>query len=175
MAGAATRFATVTSYGSWLPGDARGYVQRGEVLPGNPELERHAFGKLAQPIVLFGPHDQDELMAGLLAACDEFGYRLFELSIESWHLHWILRHDDASRVDGRTAEESDAATVETRPHLGRRLLAARTEHRRGAVCRAGVHPAARGMPDDWGTVAPQPRGLNTHRAATKESPGEARG
>jgi hypothetical protein len=96
MARAATRFVTVTSYGSWLPGDARGYVQRGEVLPANPDLERHARGASVRPIVLFSPRDQGELMLAILAACDEFGYRLFELSIESWHLHWIVRHDDAA-------------------------------------------------------------------------------
>jgi hypothetical protein len=92
-----TRFVTVTSYGSWLPGDARGWVQRGELLPNNPALERHARGELAQSIVLFDPGEQQELMSALLAACDEFGYRVFELSIESWHLHWIMQHHDALR------------------------------------------------------------------------------
>ncbi|MGD0539955.1 MAG: hypothetical protein ABSB33_00420 [Tepidisphaeraceae bacterium] len=27
---------TTTSYGAWLPGDIRGYVQNGIVLPGDP-------------------------------------------------------------------------------------------------------------------------------------------
>lgn len=102
MAVGAIRFVTVTSYGSWLPGDARGWVQRGEVLLANPELERRARKELVQPIVLFSSQDQDELQSTLLAACEEFGYRLFELSIESWHLHWILRHDDtAASMVGR--------------------------------------------------------------------------
>jgi REP element-mobilizing transposase RayT len=70
-------------------------VQRGELLPTNPALERHARGELERPIVLFSPRDQEDLRSALLAGCDEFGYRLFELSIESWHLHWIVQHDDA--------------------------------------------------------------------------------
>ena len=28
---------TTTSYGTWLPGDARGYVDRGRILSGDPE------------------------------------------------------------------------------------------------------------------------------------------
>lgn len=37
------------------------------------------------------------------AAADEFGYRLTDLSIESWHLHWIVDHgyDPVADMVGR--------------------------------------------------------------------------
>jgi REP element-mobilizing transposase RayT len=90
-------FVTTTSYGSWLPGDARGYIQRGELLPASPALEQHAHSLLKHKPVLFTHDERDGLERALLAACEEFGYHLFDLSIESWHLHWIARHDDDAR------------------------------------------------------------------------------
>jgi len=102
MAESFVNFVTTTSYGSWLPGDARGYVERGELMPASPALEQHARCLLRQEPVLFSHDEGDRLERAILAACDEFGYRLFDLSIESWHLHWIVRHDaDAKSMIGR--------------------------------------------------------------------------
>ncbi|NOZ40371.1 MAG: hypothetical protein GXP24_09115 [Planctomycetes bacterium] len=45
---------TTTSYGSWLPGDARGYVQSGEILPAAPRLAAHARSLLqSEPVTFF--------------------------------------------------------------------------------------------------------------------------
>jgi hypothetical protein len=143
---AAIRFVTVTSYGSWLPGDARGYVQRGELLPASAELERHARGKLVQPVVRFNSRDQDDLMSALLTACGEFGYQLFELSIESWQLHWIVRHDDApasmiGRLKNRMRQRLKRGRIWGKGYWQRELssdeelLAAREYIRRHAGCR----------------------------------------
>jgi hypothetical protein len=33
---------TTTTFGSWLPGDVRGYVERGQTLPPAPRLESFA-------------------------------------------------------------------------------------------------------------------------------------
>ena len=32
---------TTTSYGTWLPGDVRGFVERGVILGGNPKLLKY--------------------------------------------------------------------------------------------------------------------------------------
>lgn len=89
---------TTTSYGSWLPGDARGYVQRGEILPPAPELAAHASALLKSPPVRFSVAEQAELFDALLNAAAEFGYTLSDASVESWHLHWIVGHDDPIEV-----------------------------------------------------------------------------
>lgn len=87
-------FVTTTSYGSWLPGDTRGYVQDGKRLPASPLLERHSKSLLVEPPVIFSIRDRELLLAAFLDACDEFGYKLFDLAVESWHLHWIVKHTD---------------------------------------------------------------------------------
>jgi hypothetical protein len=35
-------FVTTTTHGSWLPGDVRGYVERGQILPPSPTLAEFA-------------------------------------------------------------------------------------------------------------------------------------
>lgn len=68
---------TTTSYGSWLPGDPMRLAQ-----------SRNRMGE-RKPI-LFSIKQQTALFDALRRACDEFGYRLTDASIESWHLHWIV-------------------------------------------------------------------------------------
>src|SRR5690606_31606535 len=44
---------TTTTYGTWLPGDLRGYVEDGMILPANPNLLNHAKAMLVKAPVLF--------------------------------------------------------------------------------------------------------------------------
>src|SRR4051812_38645648 len=83
---------TTTSYGTWLPGDLRGYVQEGLVLPANPALLNHAKQMLKKAPVFFTPAQQERLFSAIVAACTEFRYSLEHLSIEQWHLHWVVGH-----------------------------------------------------------------------------------
>jgi hypothetical protein len=87
-------FVTTTAYGSWLPGDARGWVRDGQILPANPSYEQHAKKIMNDPAVHFSPDDRIRLLKSMRAACDEFGYGLRDLAIESWHLHWNVVHQD---------------------------------------------------------------------------------
>ena len=89
---------TTTSYGSWLPGDARGYVQRGEILPPAPRLAAHAQSLLKSEPVVFSTIEQAALYQAMMKAAFEFEYRLTDASVESWHLHWIIIHDDATKA-----------------------------------------------------------------------------
>ena len=84
---------TTTSYGVWLPGDIRGYVDSGIILPGDPNRLEQATQRMAgRTPVLFSIQQQQHLFAALRAAAEEFHYRLTDASIESWHLHWIVEH-----------------------------------------------------------------------------------
>jgi hypothetical protein len=99
----AISFITTTSYGTWLPGDLRGYVRRGIILPGDPELLERSRGLLKGVPVRFSIPERERLFESLVAACDEFGYRLSDVTIESWHLHMLLFHgeDKIETVMGR--------------------------------------------------------------------------
>jgi hypothetical protein len=84
---------TTTTYGTWLPGDLRGYVDNGKILPGDPnllELSRQRMG--AHAPVVFSATQQEQLFQALCAAADEFHYQLTDASVESWHVHWIVHH-----------------------------------------------------------------------------------
>jgi hypothetical protein len=87
-------FITTTSYGTWLPGSARGYVRNGHLLPEDAKLLELSRGLLKSRPVYFSPDERDRLFESLYTACEEFEYRLSDVAIESWHLHWILFHGD---------------------------------------------------------------------------------
>ena len=99
----AITFLTTTCYGTWLPGDLRGYVRKGVILPADPKLLKQSRSFLKSDPVLFSPHERDRLFESLVTAADEFGYRLTDAAIEAWHLHWIVwdGEDSASVMAGR--------------------------------------------------------------------------
>ena len=87
-------FVTTTSYGSWLPGDVRGYVEDGVPLPASPPLATYATARMKGDVVRFSNRESDELHHSIVAAACEFGYRLSDLVLEATHAHWIVAHDD---------------------------------------------------------------------------------
>jgi REP element-mobilizing transposase RayT len=87
-------FVTTTSHGTWLPGDMRGYVRKGKVLPGDPRLLELSRKHLQGGPVYFALTERVQLFEALIAACAEFRYKLSDVAIEPWHLHWIVFHGD---------------------------------------------------------------------------------
>ncbi len=84
---------TTTSYGTWLPGDFRGYVENGIILPGDPNRVELAIQRMnGKSAVIFSIEQQRRLFDALRSAADEFQYQLTDASVECWHLHWIVEH-----------------------------------------------------------------------------------
>ena len=94
---------TTTSYGTWLPGDVRGFVERGVILGGNPKLLEQSKELLSSSPVFFDTCQQEKLCLALVVAANEFGYHLHAVSIESWHAHWVVTHgrDGVATMVGR--------------------------------------------------------------------------
>ena len=94
---------TTTTYGTWLPGDLRGYVEDGIILPGNPARLEQAAQRMKGLPVLFTVEQQSILFDALRRAADEFGYELTDATIESWHTHWMCNHgyDSVETMVGR--------------------------------------------------------------------------
>jgi REP element-mobilizing transposase RayT len=94
---------TTTSYGSWLPGDLRGYVENGQILPAHPKRLEQAKLRMTGTPIFFTPAQQLLLFDSLRAACVEFHYELTDASVESWHLHWMCHHgfDSVATMVGR--------------------------------------------------------------------------
>ena len=95
---------TTTTYGSWLPGDLRGYVENGIILPGDPAVFSQAIQSMgARTPIRLSSEQQSIVFDALCDACTEFGYKLTDASVESWHAHWIVQHgfDPVADMVGR--------------------------------------------------------------------------
>lgn len=94
---------TTTTYGTWLPGDLRSYVRNGVILPGDPLLLERARSLLTSDPVFLSADEQEVAFESLVRAANEFGYDLLEVSIESWHAHWLVDHkyDEVKVMAGR--------------------------------------------------------------------------
>ena len=119
-------FITTTSYGSWLPGDVRGYVENGEFLPSTPPLTLYAAGRMKSQPVLFSDDDCDALQDAIIAATHEFDHRLSDLVVESTHLHWIIAHNDGmetmvGRLKNRMRQRLGRSRIWTTGYYGREI------------------------------------------------------
>jgi REP element-mobilizing transposase RayT len=123
----AVTFMTTTSHGTWLPGDLRGYVRKGITLPGDSRLLELSRQLLQGEPVYFNEHERDALFDSLVDACREFDYRLTDVTVESWHLHWIVWHGDdgiktmAGRLKTRMRQKLARGRVWTEGHCGEPL------------------------------------------------------
>ena len=93
---------TVTTYGNWLRGDARGWVEDGVVYPEAPALQAADRQRMTHEPYLF-PRDQwlsvGEAVGRSLR--ERLDVRLYGLTIQSWHGHALIgatRHDVADVV-----------------------------------------------------------------------------
>ena len=85
---------TTTSFGTWLAGDLRGYVENGIILPGNPERLKLSKQRMLSTPVHFTEQEQMQLFDALVSASKEYDYHLHAVSIESWHAHWVITHSE---------------------------------------------------------------------------------
>jgi len=84
-------FLTWATYGTWLPGDERGWVQyrHGMQLP-DPILEREAAARMTEDACRFD-HEQRRLVETTIADhCGIRGWTLFTVNCRSNHVHVIV-------------------------------------------------------------------------------------
>jgi hypothetical protein len=99
-------------------------VRKGVLLPGDPELLELSRQLLKGDPVYFNECDRDALFDALVDACHEFHYRLSDVAVESWHLHWIVRHGDdaiatmAGRLKTRMRQKLVRGRVWTEGYCG---------------------------------------------------------
>ena len=81
---------TMTTYGTWLRGDARGWVERGVVFPPDPELEARDRARLKHPVFRFADADWyriGEWMGASLRGRLEL--TIYAMTVQSWHTHFV--------------------------------------------------------------------------------------
>jgi hypothetical protein len=84
-------FITWCTYGSWLPGDARGWrARRGGQQPPNPALESHCRQKLKTEAVILRPHDRLTIEDACREHSKVRGWHLFAVNARTQHVHLVV-------------------------------------------------------------------------------------
>ena len=130
-------FLTWPTYGTWLPGDERGWVQyRGGMRPPDPILEREAAARMTDDACRLD-HNQRQLVETTIADhCRIRGWTLFAVNCRSNHVHVIV----AANRDPKEIREQFKAWCT------RRLKALEQDRR----CTHSGHTSSREMVrDNW--------------------------
>jgi hypothetical protein len=120
-------FVTTTTYGTWLPGDTKGYSDRGLMLPSCPPLEQYSKAQLKKQPVFLSHCERDLVFNALVDGSSEFGYRLSDVAVEAWHLHWMIWHNDSvdvmiGRLKTRMRQSLDRGRIWTEGYSSRHLM-----------------------------------------------------
>jgi hypothetical protein len=82
---------TMTTYGTWLRGDERGWIDEGRLMPPDPVLEDADRERLAHPVFLIPKEDLYDagecLGRELIARMD---LRIWALTMQTWHTHFVI-------------------------------------------------------------------------------------
>jgi REP element-mobilizing transposase RayT len=94
-------FLTWTTYGTWLPGDARGWVKRRHnadefIEPPAPHLEGHARRLMKESPALLDLRMRSAVDAAVRRRCGKLGWTVCALAVRSNHVHLVVTVPDAS-------------------------------------------------------------------------------
>ena len=125
MANTLATMLTMTTYGTWLRGDRRGWIDHGEIFPPDPELESADRARMKHPVFLFprdGLLDVGQFIGASLV--ERLQLKIYALTIGTWHAHIVIgptRHAIGDVV--RTAKDAAryGLKIYDRPHLDRRV------------------------------------------------------
>lgn len=86
---------TWTTYGSWLPGDERGWVRRGgdSIELGSCQLRARAQQDLVCGPVGLDPQQQDLVRKTIVGHCAYRGWSLHAVNVRSNHVHVVVTSD----------------------------------------------------------------------------------
>ena len=81
---------TWTTYGTWLQGDKRGYVQDGNILPANASLEKANKKLQKSEAVRLTTMQKKTVENAILKEAKRIGQKIFALAVCSNHAHIVL-------------------------------------------------------------------------------------
>ena len=94
-------FLTWPTYGTWLPGDARGWVRRGRgIQPPNPVLALEARARMAEDACRLDVEQRQLVEATIAEHCRIRGWALHAVQCRTNHVHVVVsagRHPDDVR------------------------------------------------------------------------------
>jgi hypothetical protein len=82
---------TITTYGAWLRGDERGWVDDGIVYPANPRRESSDRRRMIHAEFRFAPDDRFRVGDWIgRALIDRLEQRILALTVHEWHAHFVV-------------------------------------------------------------------------------------
>lgn len=83
-------FITWTSYGTWLPGDERGWWHEGEWRPPNELFREMAASEMKETAFTLSPEDRDIVKRTIERHCEIRGWTLHTARARSNHVHVVV-------------------------------------------------------------------------------------
>ena len=83
---------TWTTYGTWLQGDARGYVKNGKIFPGDKILHASNLSKLCNGPINLSAAQRLAVRAAILTEADKLGQKILALAVASNHIHLVAEY-----------------------------------------------------------------------------------
>jgi hypothetical protein len=82
---------TMTTYGTWLRGDARGWVDHGVIYPPNLALEAADRALMSHPPFLFDVEQLAQVGEWIgRALVDRLGQHIWAITVQTWHVHLVI-------------------------------------------------------------------------------------
>ena len=121
---------TLSTRGSWLPGDARGFRSRGHRIhcsgnyrqrpPRHEHAALHAYHRQrSRPAMVIAPHHRPGIGQAMLATLRRLDTRVLALAVSGMHAHVVIECLDdraaAKRVAGKLKQASSHAVRKTMP------------------------------------------------------------
>jgi REP element-mobilizing transposase RayT len=85
-------FVTWTTYGTWLQGDERGYVQKGKILGANPKLKKANIKSMSRAEVRLNKKQKEIVKTAILNEAEKAREEIVALAVCSNHVHMVLRY-----------------------------------------------------------------------------------
>jgi hypothetical protein len=82
---------TITTYGTWLRGDRRGWVDDGVTLPENPALENNDHNHLSETLYYFPQSSCPDIAKAIGdSLTTRFQLRVLAIHVDTWHCHFVV-------------------------------------------------------------------------------------
>ena len=81
---------TLTTYGTWMQGDERGFVKKGKVLSGSKGLQQANESRRTGDVVKLKKVEREVVRKTILEEAERIGGEILALSIWSNHLHIVI-------------------------------------------------------------------------------------
>ena len=85
---------TWTTYGTWLQGDAKGFVTGGEVRGENIALKKSNIGNLKGASVRLGRREKEIVRNAIIEAAKRFEQKILAVAVYSNHVHIVCEYVD---------------------------------------------------------------------------------